>query len=279
MTRCRVIFSRLGNRKNDLVSPRPSSEWSSFGPHLALLAETVLAEPPLREDPRLLRSTFGPSELVDPFLTNWPVAVAPPAKDDKLAQQTLRLQHIAEVPSPSPLPQGHVVERGTKVSMNQADKEAMCWLLESFYTWDQPTDEPLARMSHLEDTMDNGALYVYRIEGGEIVSFVVLGRPTTKTIAIRNVYTHPKYRGQGIAERVTREVAKIYLTAERPVYDFKTSPPPFQADTHWGGRGTVCLFVADENPHARRAYIKAGFVDGEQRWVDRVVEGAAPGVW
>lgn len=233
----------------------------------------------LQENPRLLRSTFGPSELVDPFLKHWPIAVAPPAKDDTLAHQTLRLQVISEVPPPSSLPQGHVVERGTVESMTEQDKETMCILLAHFNSWDVPTMEHLKHMPDLLDHLKNGALFVYRVEGGKIVSFVVLGRPTTNTIAIRNVYTAPERRGQGIAERITREVARIYLTAERPIYDFNGSAPPFDKATHWGGRPAVCLFVADENPQARKAYIKADFRDEEPTWVDRVVEGIAPGVW
>ncbi|ORY88725.1 hypothetical protein BCR35DRAFT_204274 [Leucosporidium creatinivorum] len=274
----KLVFSRLGWRKCDLTSPLPPSTYPSLAPLLSLLASHLLALPPFSTNPSLLRSVVGPTELVFSLLKAWPIPTAEPKEDDRLAQQTLRLLSLSTLPPPAPLPAGHSVSRATEKNLTPNDTTSLCKLLDGFFSWDADVP-PVDRLPKLLDTLRNGTLFIYRIGNGEIAAFVNVGRPTARTIAIRGVYTRRESRGQGIAERAVREVSRCYLAATSTEYNFAKEPPAWDEETRWGGRRAVCLFVAEENPKAFGAYLRAGFTAGKEKWVDRSLVGVEPGSW
>lgn len=267
------------------MSPLPASVHASLAPLLPLLAEHLLSLAPFAADPLLLRSVLGPAALVDPFMKNWPAMVAAPREGDYIANQHLRPMTLtsAELASLVPLPDGHSVSRVTEADLSPEDLTSLCDSLHKFRNWGESPSTPSDRsrlLPELLTMLQEHAVFIYRIAGGSIAAFVDVARPTTRTVAIRGVYTRGEHRGQGIAERAVREVGRAYLASRVLVYDFKSRAPEYEEkETKWGGRGEVTLFVAEENPGTVKAYRRAGYVMGEEVWADRSLEGVEPGEW
>ncbi|KAL6310123.1 hypothetical protein BKA93DRAFT_821181 [Sparassis latifolia] len=88
----------------------------------------------------------------------------------------------------------------------------------------------------------NGQLWVHEIcapgQPAEIASIVAVTRTSDTVAAITKVYTNPRWRQRGCAERLTRRVCEHFL---------KT-------------KDSVVLYVAHNNPAAAKVYHRVGFV-------------------
>ncbi|KAI0348354.1 hypothetical protein BDW22DRAFT_79618 [Trametopsis cervina] len=107
--------------------------------------------------------------------------------------------------------------------------------------------------------ISNGQLWVHEIrspgQSAEIASIVAVTRTSSTVAAITKVYTNPRWRKRGCAERLVRKVCKHLL---------KT-------------KDSVVLYVAHENPAAAKVYHRVGFlglgpetepVDGVDDWLE-----------
>jgi len=108
----------------------------------------------------------------------------------------------------------------------------------------------------------NNQLWVHTIaipgEEPEIASIVVTSRESETVSTISKVYSNPKWRKRGCAQRLVRYVCKHLLTK--------------------AGKESVVLYVANDNVAAAKVYHRVGFVglgenddglvDGVDQWVE-----------
>ncbi|OBZ65793.1 hypothetical protein A0H81_14359 [Grifola frondosa] len=94
--------------------------------------------------------------------------------------------------------------------------------------------------------------WICRVDG-VLAGYVLLGRVTPRTIAIRNVYVSPDRRRKGIAEAMVRAVTRYYLGVQPLAFESAPSTPP-----EVGIKEEVCLNVADAG--AERVYTRCGFL-------------------
>ncbi|KAK7694007.1 hypothetical protein QCA50_003583 [Cerrena zonata] len=80
--------------------------------------------------------------------------------------------------------------------------------------------------------------------------FLLLGRETPRTIAIRNMFISPAFRRKGIAEALVRAATRFYLGAKPLGFDLQEPGSIHPKDE-------ICLNVND--PGAKRLYIRCGF--------------------
>ncbi|KAJ8455174.1 hypothetical protein ONZ51_g12594 [Trametes cubensis] len=105
--------------------------------------------------------------------------------------------------------------------------------------------------------------WVCRVDGS-IVAFVHLGRPSPKTIAVRNVYVLPAHRRKGIAEAIVGATTRYVLGVQPVGYEGAFVGPPAV-----GLKDFVYINAVDIA--ASRVYRRAGFLfpeqmaDGEER--------------
>lgn len=103
----------------------------------------------------------------------------------------------------------------------------------------------------------NQQLWVLRVIRGdqppEIACVVVISRETPTVTAITKVYTHPKWRGHGCAERLVRRVCKDLLMVKK--------------------KESVVLYVAHNNPRAAGVYHRVGFAGLDPAETSVPVEG------
>ncbi|THH27426.1 hypothetical protein EUX98_g6757 [Antrodiella citrinella] len=88
--------------------------------------------------------------------------------------------------------------------------------------------------------------------GGAIAGYVLVGRFTPRTVAIKNVYLSPSFRRRGIAEAMVRTVTRYYLGA-MPL-GFKGGPDTRPTEAM---KQEICLNVVSEE--AERSYKRSGF--------------------
>ncbi|GAA5821315.1 hypothetical protein JCM11251_004566 [Rhodosporidiobolus azoricus] len=285
----RLMFSKLDWAQCKLVSPlAPSALPELAVPLVPQLVTYLLTLSPFSTSPELLRSISGPQIIIDLFLSLWP-------HPRKAEPSMWMLPASATTPPPSPsFPQNHSIERLRDFEQLAAiELEALAHLLLGFFG-NHDTAPKLSvqgAVDHLRKTVLRSALWVYRAPLVEDTSstplpvgFVTTGRPTVRTIAVRGVFVAPSHRGEGIASRAVAAVTHAHL-AEAPKLALDFSRPPLEGaeaeegKTRWGGKEEVCLFVEPDNPAARRAYAKVGFVENGGTWCDVDLAGVEAGHW
>jgi len=116
----------------------------------------------------------------------------------------------------------------------------------------------------------NRLVWVHDIEIGgvrEIASIVAVTRQTEGVSGITKVFTSPRVRKRGCAERLVRYVCQHLLIKER--------------------RQAVVLYVAHDNPAAAKVYHRVGFQglsnqprpEGVEDWLELGFQGANIGHW
>ncbi|TCD70935.1 hypothetical protein EIP91_000841 [Steccherinum ochraceum] len=93
--------------------------------------------------------------------------------------------------------------------------------------------------------------------GDVVAGYVLMGRFTPRTVAIKNVFVSPAFRKRGIAETMVRAVTRYYLGAT-PL-GFEGAP---EGGPDGGIKEEVCLNVA--TPDAERLYLRTGFLVEKQ---------------
>lgn len=107
-----------------------------------------------------------------------------------------------------------------------------------------------------------------REEGGEgevpydLAGYLLLGRNTPRTLAIRNVFVAQAHRRRGLAEAMVHAVTRACLGAPPIAIDGDADDGRGVAvdvsAPAWGTKDAVCLLVAE--PEVARIYARCGFV-------------------
>lgn len=113
--------------------------------------------------------------------------------------------------------------------------------------------------------VENGLVWIHSVSGPDVVSGIAsicaVTRQSSTVAAITKVYTNPRFRRMGCAERLVRRVCSQYVF-------LSSLAKPSCADTHCptssylrsGRKECIVLYVAHSNPAARTVYRRVGFV-------------------
>ncbi|KAI0719095.1 hypothetical protein C8T65DRAFT_693406 [Cerioporus squamosus] len=224
-------------------------------PALALLASSALAQ--IASKPHVLDKIFGPAAAVTTFFAAWSALLA--ARGLRVLSTpgdfTSCVSYVSRAsltPSP-PTPFPHPIVQATP-----DDLDAVAHIHVAFHKNLQanlPFHKAVshsAAVAQMEQPIKAGLVWYARVEN-EMVGYVLLGRVTPRTIAIRNVFVLPSHRRRGIAEAMVRGVTRYYLNAPpygvQPVQD---GPPAV------GFKDEVNLNGAHAD--AERVYKRCGFL-------------------
>lgn len=224
-----------------------------------------------RGGPALLRSLCGPDILVDAFLALWPHQRRPSTS------RTFIAASVKCAPPPAVMPAGHSLSRVRDVEeLSIADLEAAALLLDALEAEGagpaaastpeparepEPLRPPDVLLASTRTALRRGPTWLYRAHGTP-VGLVEVGRPTSRTCALRKVVVAASHRGQGVAQRMVGEVVRACLLA----------------GVDGGGRkDEVGLSVDPGNEPARRTYARVGFDEVEGLWSEVDLEGIEPG--
>ncbi|RPD81546.1 hypothetical protein L226DRAFT_527822 [Lentinus tigrinus ALCF2SS1-7] len=235
-----------------------------LAPATSLLASSTLTH--LSSNPLVLDRIVGPDTVVEPFLTTWSALLlslnlrvhihsgSGTAFNGSRVSYATRAS-LKPPPSASPAPSPpfpHPI-----VQASTADLETIAQLYIAFQA-DEPWHRTIRRSAALaciEGPVKAGLVWYVPIDGppGGAAGYVLLGRASPRTIAIRNVFVSRSHRRKGVAEAMVRGVTRYYLNAPpHGVRPLKEGPPAV------GFKEEVHLNVSDES--AERVYRRAGFL-------------------
>ncbi|KAJ6621144.1 acyl-CoA N-acyltransferase [Mycena sp. CBHHK59/15] len=241
------LESTLGNYPIFLWTPMPqsalSSEW--LGHRMESITEHLHS----CIEPERVFSVFGTTTVVNSFARAWAT-----------------LTHFEIIPQPVYeaffsfcTPQSlraAIVDVGIRTRRAaMRDLEVVARLCQEF-TNDSYYHLTVARATmEARELIDKGQLWVCETKG-EIASICAVTRSSLYVSAITKVYTTPKWRRHGFAERLVREVTQIL----------------FKCSKH-----SVVLYVGCEN-NAQRIYRRVGF-SWEEVWMEVGFAGTDRGHW
>ncbi|KAI0822725.1 hypothetical protein BC628DRAFT_1421415 [Trametes gibbosa] len=113
-----------------------------------------------------------------------------------------------------------------------------------------------------------GLIWVCRVDG-YIAGYIILGRISPRTIAIRNVYVSANHRRNGIAGAMVRAMSRHYLGIQPVGYKGVPDETPTT-----GVKDIVCINVAE--PEVERIYRRAGFLFPDNAGDGSLQEGHDP---
>ena len=243
---------------------------------LAYSLPAILSPSNPLSSPDLLKldKVIGPRALVDDFLKAWSSHITslniPNANHPGT---TLKIEpldppyffsdvsYVTLSTLPPPSPQFSFEKYTIVVPVDEEEASCLAPLYMEFLAHSPSTATYEEAVSVMKDAIKARRLWYCRYQDSseepnlstkEIAGYVMVGRETPRTIAIRNVFVSSNYRRKGIAEALVRAVTRYYLGA---------APLGFNASgTEIGHKAKeeVCLNVADEG--ARKLYIKCGFL-------------------
>ena len=248
-----------------MSAPCPADEPLAADPSLLAAATTLLATSVLAifPTPRDFDKIIGPLKPVEAFLHSWVALLAAQGVSARTLSRkfemfSCRVSYAtrASLPPPPAVPPPYRVERAAR-----ADLPAVAALFQQF-----DSTSPWRGTISIEDAIRNfagpadaGLVWLARVEDAAPdgppapVAFLVLGRVTPRTIAIRNVYVVPDYRRKGIAETMVRAITRYFLDAAPcGVHGVPDGPP------QCGFKHEVNLNVAE--PSVERVYRRSGFL-------------------
>jgi predicted GNAT family acetyltransferase len=75
----------------------------------------------------------------------------------------------------------------------------------------EPEEDPEGRRRSWTRRIEQGTIYLWELEDGQIVSLAATTRPISKVISIGPVYTPPEQRGKGYASRCVAALSQLLL--------------------------------------------------------------------
>ncbi|KAF8872523.1 hypothetical protein CPB85DRAFT_1237624 [Mucidula mucida] len=220
--------------------PTPRLTQQFLSSRIPVLASTLYQEVP---DTRVY-SVFGPDAIVNSFAPLWSslTGISRYAEPYYAAKLSVCTSRTISNRSASIIP-------GLQMDLRlavPADLQGVAELCYGFASESDPftltRDEALKEASHL---IQNKQVWVHGIRQeatnngpSEIASIVACTRNADQCATITKVYTNPRWRRRGCAERLVRRVTKILLSSR---YE------------------EVALYVAHDNPAAAKVYHRVGF--------------------
>ena len=221
-----------------------------------LLTNAVLSALP---DPAAFDKIIGPEHAVRAYTDAWRTLLSQRGSRVRLTDGSFstRISYITRAalpPAPSAPP------AYTCTPAREDDLDALAELYSAFKAespWGETTTRADA-LAFLARPVAARLVWVCRV-GGAVAAYVLLGRVTPRTIAIRNVYVLQAHRRKGIAEAMVRAVSRYYLGAGSYGLEGAPEVPPTV-----GFKEEVNLNV-ENGAAAQRVYKRAGFLlpDGE----------------
>ncbi|KAL6298426.1 hypothetical protein BKA93DRAFT_754169 [Sparassis latifolia] len=152
----------------------------------------------------------------------------------------------------SPLP-SNITDYDISLAAGQDHVESLIPLAVQFSVHVPHRSTPESARIAMGRDVSDGKVWICRI-GGTLTAYVLLGRSTPRTIAIRNVYVLPEYRRRGIAEAMVTDVSRYYLCAQPSL----TLKGALATGPEGGLKEQICLNVADRA--VERLYKRCGFM-------------------
>ena len=247
-----------------------STDSGFFEPAINTLASSTLAR--LSSNPLILDRIIGPDIAVEAFTETWQallleqgirVRIHPGTgiafNGSRVSYATrASLPRAPSTPFPHPIMQARIEDVDTIAQLYIAFQLDDPW--RRVVTHD-------AALGSVAGPVAAGLVWFVRINS-EPAGYVMLGRTTPRTIAIRNVFVSSPHRRKGIAEAMVRGVTRYYLNA--PPYGVE---PILDGPPAVGFKEEVHLNVWEES--AERVYKRAGFLFPD-RSGDIVVGGVDP---
>ncbi|KAI0362477.1 hypothetical protein OH77DRAFT_57189 [Trametes cingulata] len=230
-----------------------------------LLARTLL---PVSR-PTAVRHLWGHEGAADAFLNAWAALVLEREGiqlriGDPVIPGTRASYATRETIPPLPTSRSNILV----TQAVEADFEELFPLYYDFRTQTAHPRELHVEQGYLRRGISSGLTWICRIEG-TIAGFIVLGRVSPRTIAIRNVYVSPERRRKGIAESLVKAMSRYYLGVRPLGFEGIPDDPPAH-----GVKDIICINVADRG--AERIYRRAGFLFPEQTEDGATVGGRDP---
>jgi len=227
---------KLGDYPIFLWTPKnPTSVSPSWlTPRIEVLAERLLEMVP----PQRVFSIFGMTQLVKSFTHYWSSLVHCPIEPEPFYAAYYSFCNPETFKESSSgddtLPRGDSIRRA-----RTEDLAAVAQLCKEFA--DDSVYFPLeidAATVEARELISNGLIWIYESDG-EVTSICAVTRSTQNVSAITKVYTTPKWRRQGFAEHLVRNVTRRLLVD--------------------CGKRSVTLYVGHNNS-AQRVYDRVGYV-------------------
>ncbi|KAI0928993.1 hypothetical protein AcW1_006064 [Taiwanofungus camphoratus] len=227
--------------------------------------------------PSAVDKVIGPEEAVNTFIETWVTFMATRGIHLKALDPYFRSRGCyatrATLPEPSSAFDSHQIS----LASGSDDVTSLVPLYIEFSSHGPVPATLESAQNIMREAVEAQKVWLCRSDG-EVAGYVLVGRTTSRTTAIRNVFVVSQHRRKGIAEAMVRAVTRYYLGAE-PL-GFKGAP----TERPLGGtKDEICLNVAD--PGAERIYKRCGFmldehardpITGRKRWYQSIWRGVVP---
>ncbi len=268
---CIVADALAPRATSDSATPDLNSDWVYSSPNTALqnplsaatalLATSILTHLP---DPFVLKEVAGPADAVKSLVETYANLLRDQGNRVRVVSSPFlsRVSYATRASLRTLLPAGGYYQWGpntqvTIANATMADLDALVPLHIAFRgrTWAEDVCEARARAS-LAPPVASGLAWLVRVSvdpGSPPVGYIVLGRVTPRTIAIRSVFVSEAHRRKGVGETMVRAVTRYYLGL--PPYGVKGIP---ESPPAVGCKEEVYLNVVEAS--AERMYKRVGFL-------------------
>lgn len=271
-------FSPFSHILTRHLTPSTSSVTSEYliTHAIPLLASHLLATLP---DLKSIDRVWGPAELLRAFNQTWLNMVNEHSGERKvrveldekefLSTMTYATKHSVLSLPPPPLSSSSqdLMVNVTLAESNEATVDTLAPLFLAFTAiWPGVHLTLDDARKYMCEGVKKQTVWVARTpssDSAEIVGFVMLGRLTPHTVALKHVFTSPSYRRRGIAEQMLSVVMRGYLGIDSPSHSSATTTTtssPSENNLPGGIKTQICLNVSDVG--AQRLYKRCGFLLG-----------------
>lgn len=247
------------------VDPSSEGDASDIDAAAPLIARTL----PTMVDPHLVDKVLGPERAVNAFIESWVAFMAKRGVQLKTPDPYFHCRTCcATLSTLSPSSMDH----DYPVSLARlSDVDALIPLFVEFSSHGPNPVSPKTARNIIREGVEARRLWAYRIREG-LAGYVLVGRETQRTIAIRNVFVLSRHRRKGIAEAMVRMVTRYYLGAEIP------SEMAREGESAVISKHEICLNAGD--PAVMRIYSRCGFMlDNNTRNLDTEKRGWFAMIW
>ncbi len=177
------------------------SERTDSAPGLTAIAKNLL------NSGCSLPSANGPEPVCTYFASIW-AELAGVSAEVGVRERVFELRKVTP-PTYSP----GQLRQATAADMDLLSQWYMEFVAEALAGDNKPDGTEARR--RIEDKVEQGAIYVWQDQAGEVVSFAGTSRPTPTGIAIGPVYTPPQFRGKGYASSCVAQLSQLLLDQGR----------------------------------------------------------------
>ncbi|EED82651.1 predicted protein [Postia placenta Mad-698-R] len=247
------------------VDPSLEGDASDIDAAATLIAETL----PTVVNPHLMDKVLGPERAVNAFIESWVAFMV--KRGVQLKTPDSYFHSRACCATLSTLPPSSMVHDYPVSLARLSDVDTLIPLFVEFSSHGPNPVSPETARNIIREGVEARRLWAYRIREG-LAGYVLVGRETRRTIAIRNVFVLSQYRRKGIAEAMVRTVTRYYLGAETPNEMARAGESAVIA------KHEICLNVGD--PAVMRIYSRCGFMlDNNARNLDTEKRGWFATIW